>query len=690
MSSRCVLRILVALAIVLLGAMPSIGLEAVPTAGAVPEAPVSAQVGLTQEPEGVGRVSFVHAAPFAETITDTVVSISVDGAVQPGTLSYGDISPYMGMEAGTYEIGIIPTGAMAPVLTATVTITDDQDYTLAVTGDDGNQPLELVQVEDNWTVPGPGLAALRLAHLAPFAADLADTQVDVRTDAGVLVGMLDDVEYGTFGDYLELPAGIINLVLTDPDDPATVLLDIPPIVLKAGDVMTFYAIGGANTWPLEPLPNLQFPQDPARVRVAHLAPFAAAVEDTSVSVFLNGTEVVSGFTFSATTDYVDVAPGMYTVAIVPTGEVTPAITGTVTLISGVDYTAAAVGNATLQDLDLLVTMDNNMAPTPGTARLRVVHAAPFAADDALTEVDVRDAEGEVFGGLASVAYGAVSDYLELAPATYDLTVTNPGGDTELLDIPPVTLAAGDVATLYVVGDAVNQPLDTLFVLGQMRTPTALRIAHLAPFAADSEDTAVTVAVDGSEVVSGFTFSQTTPFVDLFAGVYQVSVTPEGAVDPVLGGAMFITWDGRYTAAAIGDGVNWPLDLFVLRDDAEPADEMAALRIVHVAPFTSTLDATAVNVVAANGEPFTDVEDLTYKGVTEFSDVSPGIYDLDVTDADGAVLLDIAPFRLDAGDSATVFIVGDITNQPLGAVVTEAQIVTVIYLPMVFRNGELPQ
>ena len=690
MSSRAVFRILVALAIVLLGAMPSVGLEAAPASGAASDAPAPAREGLTQAPEDMGRVSFVHAAPFAETITDTVVSLSIDGTVQQGVLTYGDVSPYFGMAAGTYEIGVIPSGMMDPVLTATVTITDGQDYTLAVAGDDDNQPLELIAVEDNWTVPGPGMAALRVAHLAPFAADLADTQVDVRTDTGVLVGALDDVAYGTYSDYLELPAGIYNLMLTDPADPATMLLDLPPIIVKDGDVMTVFAIGGANEWPLEPLASLQFPQDPARLRVAHLAPFADSVEATSVSVFLEDTEVVGDFTYGATTDYVELPAGMYTVAIVPTGTMTPAITGTVMLVSGVDYTAAAVGNATLQPLELLATMDNNMPPTPMTASLRVVHAAPFAADDALTAVDVRDAEGEVFGGLENVAYGAVSDYLEVAPDTYDLAVTTPGGAAEVLDIPPLTLAAGDVATVYVVGDDVNQPLDVLVVMGQMRAPTDLQIAHLAPFAADPADTAVTVAVDGNEVVSGLTFSQTTPFVGLPAGIYQVTVTPDGAMDPVLGGAMFLTWDLRYIAAAIGDGVNWPLDLFVLRDEAQPADGMAGLRIVHVAPFTSTLAATAVNVVAEDGEPFTDVEGLTYKGVTEFMDVSPGLYDLAVTDPDGMVLLDIAPFSLVAGQSVTVFIVGDVTNQPLGVVIPGLDLGTVIYLPIVFRNAELPQ
>ena len=689
MRSRCVLCIVVAMALVLMGSMPSLGEQVVPATGDDAGGAIPARDGLAQEPQGMGRFSFIHAAPFAEEITDTAVTVAIDGTALPRELTYGDANPYFGMPVGTYEVAITPSDQVTPAITGTITISDGQDYTLAAAGDGVNQPLELIQVEDDWTAPDPGMAALRVAHLAPFAADLADTNVDVRTDDGDLVDALADVAYGTFSDYLSLPAGIYDLMLTPPGG-GDALLDIPPIVLKDGDVMTFYAIGGANTWPVEPLAVLQQPVDPARVRVAHLAPFAGTAEDTSVSVWLDMMEVVSGFTYGETTSYLEVPPGMYGASVIPTGTVTPAITGTLMLEAGIDYTVAAVGNAVMQPLSLLVTTDDNTAPAPGMAKLRAVHAAPFAAGDVLTEVDVRTDEGDLFGGLENVAYGGVSDYLEVDPDTYDLMVTAPGGNPTYLDIPPVALAAGDVATLYVVGDGANQPLDALLVLGQARTPTDVQIAHFAPFTDTVAATAVTVEVDDNPVVAGLTFSETTGFVGLPAGVFQVDVVPEGAMDAVISGTMILTWDGRYIAAAIGDGANWPLDLFVLRDDADPANGMAALRIVHVAPFSSTVADTAVDVVPENGEPFTDIMGLTYKGGTGFFEVSPGVYDLDVADPDdGAVLLDIDPFRLFAGDAVTVFIVGDGVNQLLGVAVPVVEARTLIQMPLVSRNAMLP-
>lgn len=687
MSSRCLFRILVALAVMLLGVMPSFGLEAAPGLGEPARRPTPAREGLSQAPEGVGRVSFVHAAPFAEAITDTVVTVTVDGVSQPGVLTYGDTSPYFGMAAGTYDIGIVPTGATDPVVTATVTIAEGQDYTLAVAGDGANQPVELIQTEDNWEEPGPGLAALRLVHLAPVAADLAATAVDIRNADGTLVA--EGVIYGTFGGFVEMPAGIIDLMVTDPADPETILLNTGPIVLKDGDVMTLFEAGGANNWPLEPLATIQAPQDPAHLRLAHLAPFAAEVGETSVSVFLEDTEVASAVTYGATTDYFELPPAMYTVSIVPTGEMTPAITGTVTLMSGVDYTAIAIGDGTLQPLDLLATMDNIEMPTPRMSRLRVVHVAPFSDDPALTAVDVRDAEGEVFAGLEGVTYGTASEYVEVAADTYDLVVTIPGGEMAILDIPPLTLMENQVATLYVIGDGETQPLDALLVTDEMRMPTDVQFANLAPFAPDLADTAITVALNEMPIAEGLTFGQATDFMALPAGFFDVAVVPEIDMAQAIGGAMFLTWDMQYIATVIGDNANWPLDLFVLRDIAQPDEGMAGLRIVHVAPFTSTLEATAVNVVADNGEPFDDVEGLTYKDVTAFIDVAPGVYDLAVTNPDGAVVVDIAPFRLVAGQSVTVFIVGDGVNQPLDAVIPGVELGTVIYLPIVFRDFQRP-
>ena len=102
-------------------------------------------------------------------------------------------------------------------ITATVVISPDQDSTLVLASGPTDAPPALMQVQDDWEEPGPGLAMLRVAHLAPFT-DLMSAEVDVRTDGGELFDALDDVAFGTFSDYLTLPAAIQNLMYDQTGD----------------------------------------------------------------------------------------------------------------------------------------------------------------------------------------------------------------------------------------------------------------------------------------------------------------------------------------------------------------------------------------------------------------------------------------------------------------------------------------
>ncbi|MEZ4614347.1 MAG: hypothetical protein R2867_02370 [Caldilineaceae bacterium] len=96
--------------------------------------------------------------------------------------------------------------------------------------------------------------------------------------------------------------------------------------------------------------------------------------------------------------------------------------------------------------------------------------APISADWAATEVDICAAVGDPVPGLTGLHYLESSGYLALAPGTYDWAVGTPGCTTVLLDLPPFLLASGSVSTILIVGDNVNQPLNSVFlvdILGQV-------------------------------------------------------------------------------------------------------------------------------------------------------------------------------------------------------------------------------
>lgn len=196
----------------------------------------------------------------------------------------------------------------------------------------------------------------------------------------------------------------------------------------------------------------------ARVSVAHFAPFATDIEDTSVSVFLNGEEALPNVKFKDFTGYITLAAGEYVVDIIPTGSETIAITETFILEDGKDYTVYASGNGTLQPLKLFALEDDNTPPAMGNVKVRVVHSAPFGATLEATEVSIRTAGGDLVAGLQGVAYGVASGYLELPEGIYDLKIASNNGQTNYIDPLPVELSSGAIATLFAVGDIINQDL----------------------------------------------------------------------------------------------------------------------------------------------------------------------------------------------------------------------------------------
>jgi len=206
----------------------------------------------------------------------------------------------------------------------------------------------------------------------------------------------------------------------------------------------------------------------ARVAVLHLAPFAADVEDTAVNILVNGDTTFENVKFKDFVEYTSLPAGEYTIDIVPVGQNDPAISGTFNLADGMDYSLFATGDGVNQALSLEALVDDNTAPMAGNLKVRIVHAAPFAAELAATEVSIRTAGGDLVGGLEGVPYLGASGYLELPADTYHLKVASNDGKVNYIDISPVALPAGAILTVFAIGDGANQPLGVLaYPLGEL-------------------------------------------------------------------------------------------------------------------------------------------------------------------------------------------------------------------------------
>jgi hypothetical protein len=191
-------------------------------------------------------VNVAHFAPFANTPIGTSVTVRVDGVDALTDFQFSDIAAGVSLPEGEHLIEIIPTGAMDPAITGTVTLEPGMQYTLAAIGSANSWPLELFPLVDDNTAPTADMARLRVVHFAPFAATLPATTVDVCTDSGTVV--IPSVPYKGYTDpYLELPRGFYNLKVTAAgSNCGTLIFDIPTIVLRNGVVASVFAVGGAN------------------------------------------------------------------------------------------------------------------------------------------------------------------------------------------------------------------------------------------------------------------------------------------------------------------------------------------------------------------------------------------------------------------------------------------------------------
>lgn len=201
------------------------------------------------------------------------------------------------------------------------------------------------------------------------------------------------------------------------------------------------------------------------------------------------------------------------------------------------------------------------------ARVRVVHAAPFADAVADTAVNVTANGGAL---LEDFLYGDFTDYVSLEAGSYDLAVTPVGAQDPAIEA-SVDLEDGVDYTVLAVGNGVTQDLALWALVDDAGDPGAdnlnLRVVHAAPFASDSAATEVSIRTAGGAVVNdlvGVPYFAESGFFAIPAGTYDLKVASNDGtvnfIDPV---AVDLAGGLDVTVIAIGDGINQPLGILAL-------------------------------------------------------------------------------------------------------------------------------
>jgi len=171
----------------------------------------------------------------------------------------------------------------------------------------------------------------------------------------------------------------------------------------------------------------------------------------------------------------------------------------------------------------------------------------------------------------------------------------------------------------------------------------VRIVHASPDAP-----AVDVYVDGTAVVQGAEFKDATEYLPLKAGEYKVEIYPAGKKDKaVLSQKVRVDAGKAYTVAAANKLAN--LELVIAEDSTEPTEGKAKVRVGHLSP-----DAPTVDVGLKSGDAL--FSGASFKGITDYKEVDPGTYDLEIRTPEGKKVLDLTGTKLEADTVYTVLAV----------------------------------
>ena len=398
----------------------------------------------------------------------------------------------------------------------------------------------------------------------------------------------------------------------------------------------------------------------AKLQVIHNAADPAA--DT-VTVYLNGTKLLSNFAFRTATPFID-APAGTPINIGIAGKNSVSASDTlrnfqVTLTAGQKYVAVASGvagttgfapnpNGRNIGLSLIISTPAQDTTSGGNVNFAVLHGATDAPG-------VRVVARGVATLVPAAFYGDVTSYISVPAAKYTLDVKDTSG-TVLVAAFNADLSglANRTATVFASGflnPSANQNgkafgLFAALANGQVAALPQITTARVQVIhnAADPAADTVTVYLNGTKLLSKFAFRSATPFIDAPAGTpINIGIAGKNSVsagDTLKNFTLTLTPGATYVAIANGvlgtgfapnpSGRNTGFTLLV-KSSAEEASATSGK--VEFAVVHGSTDAPAVDVVARGVGRL--VHSAAYGDITGYIPVPAAAYTLDVKDTTSA-------------------------------------------------------
>jgi hypothetical protein len=364
------------------------------------------------------------------------VDVYADGNLLIDALDYANITDYAAVPAGTYLIQVVPDGATIEegpvVISAELPFGEGTKTTVAATGSLAGEIIPQVVLDE--PMPSADGAQLRASH---FSFDAPN--VDIAPVGGEPV--LTDVPFGATSEYLDLPAGTLELEIRAAGSPDAVFT-IPALDLAAGNSYSAYAVGSLEEGTFTVVPALD--ASLAGVRVGHFSADAPPVD-----VYVNGAAILTDVPFGALSDYLYVPEGSYQIQVVPAGaslDEGPVVIDAEVAFEGGTLTTVAATND-LANIQAAVIQDKAVQPKAEGAKVRVVHLSANAP-----KVDVApDGAAKKAALIKGLSYGEAKGYKNVPAGEVDLDIRPAGKKAVAFDIPALTLEDGKAYSAIAIG-----------------------------------------------------------------------------------------------------------------------------------------------------------------------------------------------------------------------------------------------
>jgi hypothetical protein len=657
------------------------------------------------EPQQTARVQVIHNSADAAA---EVVDVWLNETLLLDNFTFRTASPFVDAPAGeefTVAIqGPESTSPENPIWSQNYTLEAGETYVLIANGivsGSGYVPVEPFDIY----VYGMGREEASMmdnTDVLVFHGSTDAPTVDVREIGAGAGTIIDNLMYGTFDGYLELPTADYILDIRDESSENSVISYSAPLATLGldGAALVTVASGflnpannsngaGFGLWVALPtggeLVELPvFEAGTARVQVIHnSADMAAEVVD----VWLNDDLLLDDFTFRTASPFVDAPSGINLRINIKGSDSTtpedPIWSNNYVLEDGESYVLVANGIVSasgydpVEPFDIYVyAMGQESATMSGNTDVLVFHGSTDAPTVDVKEIGV--GAGTIIDDLI---YGSFAGYLELPTADYILNIRDESGQNSVISFAaPLATLGLDGAALVTVASGFLNPANNSNGAGfglWVALPTGGSLVELPVFEAgtsrvqvihNSADMAaemVDVWLNDDLLLDDFTFRTASPFVDAPSGINlrinikgPDSTTPDNPIwsnNYVLeDGETYILIANGIVSASGYDPVE-PFDIYVYGMGREEASNSSN---TDVLVFHGSTDAPTVDVVEVGVGAGTIVDDLMYSDFAGYLELGTADYRLAIKDETGqtTVVTYDAPLAALGLDGAAITVV----------------------------------